>query len=73
MEVVAGYFVHFITCFPQVLRVKPYVLPLLPINKQESKGKDQLICSYLVKVTQITMGLLVQKRRPEPNFFFFGT
>lgn len=42
MEVVAGYFVHFITCFPLVLKVKPYVLPLLAIDKQESKEKDQL-------------------------------
>lgn len=45
MEVVAGYFVHFITCFPQVLKVKPYVLPLLAIVKQESQETEQLTCS----------------------------
>lgn len=45
MEVVAGYFVHFITCFPQVLKVKPYVLLLLAIIKQENEEKDWLACS----------------------------
>lgn len=45
MEVVAGDFVHFITCFPQVLKVKPYVLPFLAINKHKSEEKDQLTCS----------------------------